>query len=282
MPHRSFTLATNRCGHSAKSWTSRWCSRWRCGPTELWANRTLGHLILAGVFERHPSLRFVPTEQGRLWVPGQLGILDAMVPMMKSEAGNRTYGMFGGSSVDELTLTPSQYAQRNCCLASELTPFDSDMIDLWARSTSCGVAITPMRKASRHTPSSRSAGICTTSLKIPAENTGRQRGSALSIRPRRADGGRCQGRPHRHRGAHPARGHRLSRAGSVRVPPVRGRAGTQAADSGSRLGPIGIGFLDPLFHFSPMARLRSGEGAVGITLPLPERRIGLVDVLDQL
>ena len=29
----------------------------------LWANRTLGHLILAGVFERHPSLRFVPLDK---------------------------------------------------------------------------------------------------------------------------------------------------------------------------------------------------------------------------
>jgi predicted TIM-barrel fold metal-dependent hydrolase len=95
----------------------------------LWANRSLGHLILAGVFERYPTLRFVPTEQGTLWVPGQLGILDAMVPTMKSEAGNRTYGMFGGSSVDELTMTPSQYVQRNCYLASELAPFDSGMID---------------------------------------------------------------------------------------------------------------------------------------------------------
>ena len=95
----------------------------------MWANRTLGHLILAGVFERHPTLRFVPTEQGTLWSPAQLGMLEAMVPTMKSEAGNRTYGMFGGSSVDALTLTPSQYAQRNCYLASELAPFDAGMID---------------------------------------------------------------------------------------------------------------------------------------------------------
>ncbi|OCB27047.1 amidohydrolase, partial [Mycobacterium malmoense] len=95
----------------------------------LWAQRTLGHLILAGVFERHPTLRFAPTEQGTLWVQQQLMMLDAMVPTMKSEAGNRTYGMFGGSSVDGLTLTPSQYAQRNCYLASELAPFESVMID---------------------------------------------------------------------------------------------------------------------------------------------------------
>jgi predicted TIM-barrel fold metal-dependent hydrolase len=95
----------------------------------LWAQRTLGHLILAGVFERYPTLRFVPTEQGTLWVPPQLAMLDAMVPTMKSEAHNRTYGMFGGSSVDALTMTPSEYAQRNCYLASELAPFDSAMID---------------------------------------------------------------------------------------------------------------------------------------------------------
>lgn len=95
----------------------------------MWAQRTLGHLILAGVFERHPTLRFVPTEQGTLWVQQQLATLDAMVPVMKTAAGNRTYGMFGGSSVDELTLTPSQYAQRNCYLASELTPYESSMID---------------------------------------------------------------------------------------------------------------------------------------------------------
>ncbi|BAX92608.1 hypothetical protein MSG_02464 [Mycobacterium shigaense] len=37
--------------------------------------------------------------------------------------------MFGGSSVDALTMTPSEYARRNCCLASELAPFDSAMID---------------------------------------------------------------------------------------------------------------------------------------------------------
>lgn len=95
----------------------------------MWAQRTLGHLILAGVFERYPTLRFVPTEQGTLWVQPQLAILDAMVPTMKSEANNRTYGMFGGSSVDQLTLTPSEYVQRNCYLASELTPYESAMID---------------------------------------------------------------------------------------------------------------------------------------------------------
>ena len=38
----------------------------------LWAQRTVSHLILAGVFERHPTLRFVPTEQGTLWLQDQM------------------------------------------------------------------------------------------------------------------------------------------------------------------------------------------------------------------
>jgi predicted TIM-barrel fold metal-dependent hydrolase len=97
----------------------------------MWAQRTLGHLILAGVFERYPTLRFVPTELGTLWVREPLTILDAMVPTMKSEAANRTYGIFGGSSVDELTMTPSEYVRRNCYFgASGLTPYESPMIDM--------------------------------------------------------------------------------------------------------------------------------------------------------
>jgi predicted TIM-barrel fold metal-dependent hydrolase len=95
----------------------------------MWAQRTVSHLILAGVFERYPTLRFVPTEQGTLWLQQQMVLLDVMVPSMKTEAHNRTYGMFGGSSIDELTLAPSAYAKRNCYMASELTPYESSMID---------------------------------------------------------------------------------------------------------------------------------------------------------
>jgi hypothetical protein len=62
-------------------------------------------------------------------VQQQLMMLDAMVPTMKTDAHNRTYGMFGGSSVDEMTMLPSEYARRNCYLASELMPFDAATID---------------------------------------------------------------------------------------------------------------------------------------------------------
>jgi predicted TIM-barrel fold metal-dependent hydrolase len=95
-----------------------------------WAQRTVAHLLLAGVFERYPTLRFVPTEQGTMWIRGQLMQLDAMVPTMKSGAGNRTYGMFGGSSVDELTMAPSDYVKRNCYFgASSFSPYEASMVD---------------------------------------------------------------------------------------------------------------------------------------------------------
>jgi predicted TIM-barrel fold metal-dependent hydrolase len=94
-----------------------------------WAQRTIPHLILAGVFERYPRLRFVPTEQGVSFVRSQLQILDSMVPTMKSSAHNRTYGMFGGSSVDDLTMAPSDYVRRNCYFAaSAFSPYERDMI----------------------------------------------------------------------------------------------------------------------------------------------------------
>ena len=96
-----------------------------------WTQRTLPHLILAGIFERYPRLRYVPTEQGTMFLRMQLATLDAMVPSMKSSANNRTYGIFGGSSVDELTLTPSEYVRRNCYVgASALSPYESGIIDL--------------------------------------------------------------------------------------------------------------------------------------------------------
>ena len=187
----------------------------------LWANRTLGHLILAGVFERYPTLRFVPTEQGTLWVPAQLGILDAMVPTMKSEAGNRTYGMFGGSSVDELTMTPSEYVQRNCYLASELAPFDSGDDRFHGPGTHhVGQRLSTRRRLHAALQAGHPLGPAQKVGRRLPKDPGRQRRSAVPIRPRCTRAGRRKDRADSRRGAHAARGHRLSRTGRIWLPAV--------------------------------------------------------------
>lgn len=78
-----------------------------------WPKRTLIHLILAGVFERHPALRFVPTELGTDWVLDTAQMLDVHVKTMKAEIANRTMPMFGGAAIDELSMLPTQYVRRN-------------------------------------------------------------------------------------------------------------------------------------------------------------------------
>ena len=45
--------------------------------TSWFSHRPLAHLIIGGVFERHPDLKFVMTEQGCAWIPPVLQSLDA-------------------------------------------------------------------------------------------------------------------------------------------------------------------------------------------------------------
>ncbi len=78
--------------------------------TTFFSRRALTHLILGGVFERFPRLRFVLTEQGASWVPSLLKQLDAFHAQMKTgRVGELKYGP------DEvLPLRPSEYFARNC------------------------------------------------------------------------------------------------------------------------------------------------------------------------
>jgi len=52
--------------------------------TSWFSHRALWHLILGGVFERHPNLKFVVTEQGASWVPSTLAMLDGYHAQMAS------------------------------------------------------------------------------------------------------------------------------------------------------------------------------------------------------
>ena len=64
---------------------------------------------MSGVFERFPTLKFVLTEQGCVWLPSTLAQLDGMHMAA-------TIGRIGELKIDidaELPLSPSEYFQRN-------------------------------------------------------------------------------------------------------------------------------------------------------------------------
>jgi predicted TIM-barrel fold metal-dependent hydrolase len=79
--------------------------------TGFFSRRSLHHLIIGGVFERYPALRFVLTEQGASWIPPLLTQLDAYHGFMK-RTGRVGELKFGPDDV--LPSMPSEYFARNC------------------------------------------------------------------------------------------------------------------------------------------------------------------------
>jgi predicted TIM-barrel fold metal-dependent hydrolase len=89
----------------------------------FFSRRSLTHLILGGVFERFPRLRFVLTEQGASWIPPLLDQLDGYHAQMRTgRIGELKYGP------DEvLPLKPSEYFARNVWVgASFPSPGEAD------------------------------------------------------------------------------------------------------------------------------------------------------------
>ena len=78
--------------------------------TSFFAQRGWKQLILGGVFERFPRLKYVLTESGCAWVPALLERMDGIHQGMRA-------GMMGEmdySRAVTLPQTPSFYARRNC------------------------------------------------------------------------------------------------------------------------------------------------------------------------
>lgn len=86
-----------------------------------WAHRTLWHLMFSGVFDRHPNLQFVLTECGAGWIPDKLRELDAFYGRMKYETEG-SERMFGGPAVENMTLKPSEYFERQCHVGASFLP----------------------------------------------------------------------------------------------------------------------------------------------------------------
>jgi predicted TIM-barrel fold metal-dependent hydrolase len=98
---------------------------------ELWTRLTLSHLIVSGVFERHPELRFVWTEMpGLRWAVEDLERMTRQLRVVQSRYADdprqvNYFPTFGSAATESLTLTPIEYFRRNCYIgASLLAPFD--------------------------------------------------------------------------------------------------------------------------------------------------------------
>jgi predicted TIM-barrel fold metal-dependent hydrolase len=82
------------------------------------ANRALWHLIMAGVFERFPGLKFVMTEQGSSWVPPALTRMDDIHNSMV----RGRIGEIGMPETGVLPHKPSDYFKRNCFIGASFPP----------------------------------------------------------------------------------------------------------------------------------------------------------------
>jgi predicted TIM-barrel fold metal-dependent hydrolase len=90
----------------------------------------MSHLIVGGVFERHPELQFVWTEMNGLrWAVEDLERMTRQLPMIQSRyAPNPNQytlaSTFGSGVVEGLSRTPIEYFRRNCYLGASLLSHD--------------------------------------------------------------------------------------------------------------------------------------------------------------
>ena len=75
------------------------------------AQRPFLHLLMSGVFERHPNLTFVMTEMGAYWLPPLLRRLDLSIARIR-DTGSTGELRYGDESI--LPKVASEYFQSNC------------------------------------------------------------------------------------------------------------------------------------------------------------------------
>jgi predicted TIM-barrel fold metal-dependent hydrolase len=83
-----------------------------------WAARPFWVLVLSGVFERHPGLRYSVAENGAWWVP------DIVQRMDEKWEGAHNTRKFGDAFRLDLSMKPSDYVDRNCFFAASTPGVD--------------------------------------------------------------------------------------------------------------------------------------------------------------
>jgi predicted TIM-barrel fold metal-dependent hydrolase len=87
----------------------------------FYSQRPFVYMLLGGVFERFPKLRFTITEAGCAWIPALLNQLDALMDSMRSNKAGEM--RFEGETVPPRTAT--EYFKQNCYVGvSQPTPAD--------------------------------------------------------------------------------------------------------------------------------------------------------------
>ena len=93
----------------------------RLFETPWFSTRSYAHLLIAGVFERFPKLKYIITEAGCAWVPNMLERLDGVWRRTKSGVA----GEFQFNKDSMPPEPPSFYAKRNCWYgASSASPME--------------------------------------------------------------------------------------------------------------------------------------------------------------
>jgi predicted TIM-barrel fold metal-dependent hydrolase len=78
---------------------------------QFYGQRPFVHLLLSGVFERFPKLKFVMTEQGCAWVPPMLNHLDSMLGNIRK---NKAVGELRFAEEHILPKSATEYFHQNC------------------------------------------------------------------------------------------------------------------------------------------------------------------------
>ena len=184
---------------------------------ELWTRLTMSHLIVGGVFDRHPDLTVVWTEMpGLRWVVEDLERMTRQLQVVQSRYSNVSRQLnfstvFGTATTDALQLTPLEYFQRNCYVgASILSPHEVHWIDvLGADRIMWGHDFPHPEGAIGHTDR-RSARELRRRRRRDGSHAPRGHGCrGLQVRPRRA---------HATRGPHRTAGCRGAHASSIACP----------------------------------------------------------------